>query len=194
MAVISRQAAIYPSPNDIRHHPVGILSSASFLASRRHRRLFAYVGDHAQSERSYRLKASNLAIVVLGWDEQLEPQNSPVVGNELGRLRRDVDHYRCGRRPHRLESDRQNGGALATKLVRMSIYRTTGWVTMSRPAIAGLTVLAVCCGCSPGRLVESAQLGIDAATGTADPAAAAKVAGIRAKRRSPVRRGHLPAG
>ena len=50
---------------------------------------------------------------------------------------------------------------------------------MSRPAFAGLTVLAVCCGCSPGRLVESAQLGIDAATGTADPAAAAKVAGIR---------------
>ena len=93
MAVISRQAAIYPSPDDIRHHPIGILSSASFLASRRYRRLFAYVGDHAQSERSYRLKASNLAIVVLGWDEQLEPQNGPVVGNELGRLRRDVDHY-----------------------------------------------------------------------------------------------------
>ena len=61
----------------------------------------------------------------------------------------------------------------------MSIYRTTAWLAMSCPAVAGLTVLAVCCGCSPGRLVESAQLGIDAATGTADPAAAAKVAGIR---------------
>ena len=94
MAVISRQAAIYPSPDDIRHHPVSILSSASFLAGRRHRRLFAYMSDHAQSGRSYRLEASDLAIAVLSWDEQLEPQNGPVVGNELGRLRRDVDHYR----------------------------------------------------------------------------------------------------
>ena len=51
------------------------------------------MGDQAQSERSYRLKASNVAIVVLGWDEQLEPQKGPVVGNELGRLQRDVDHY-----------------------------------------------------------------------------------------------------
>ena len=93
MVVISRQAAIYPSPDDIRHRPVGILSSASFLAGRRHRRLFAYMSDHAQSGRSYRLEASDLAIAVLGWDEQLEPQNGPVVGNELGRLRRDVDHY-----------------------------------------------------------------------------------------------------
>ena len=66
-------------------------------------------------------------------------------------------------------------------LLRMSIYLTKGWIAMSRPAIAGLTVLAVCCGCSPGRLIESAQLGIDAATGTVDPAAAAKVAGMRRK-------------
>ena len=93
MAVISRQAATYPSPDDIRHHPVSILSSASFLAGRRHRRLFAYMSDHAQSGRSYRLEASDLAIAVLGWDEQLEPQNGPVVGNKLGRLRRDVDYY-----------------------------------------------------------------------------------------------------
>ena len=93
MAVISRQAATYPSPDDIRHHPVSILYSASFLASHRYRRLFVYVGDHAQSGRSYRLEASDLAIAVLGWDEQLEPQNGPVVGNKLGRLRRDVDYY-----------------------------------------------------------------------------------------------------
>ena len=88
MAVISRQAAIYPSPDDITHHPVRILSSASFLASRFHRRLFAYVGDQAQSRRSYRLKVSGLAIAVLSWDEQLEPHRASASGWLCGRTAR----------------------------------------------------------------------------------------------------------
>ena len=53
-----------------------------------------------------------------------------------------------------------------------------GWAATPRRAFAGLAVLVACCGCSAGRLIESARLGIEAAAGTADPAAA-KVAGMR---------------
>ena len=54
-----------------------------------------------------------------------------------------------------------------------------GWAARARRAFAGLAVLLACGGCSAGRLIESARLGIEAAAGTADPAAAAEVAGMR---------------
>ena len=44
---------------------------------------------------------------------------------------------------------------------------------------AWLAVLLSGCGCSPGRLIESARLGIEAAAGTVDPAAAANLAEMR---------------
>ena len=44
-----------------------------------------------------------------------------------------------------------------------------GWAAIPRRALAGLAVLAACGGCSPGRLIELARLGIDVAAGTADP-------------------------
>lgn len=47
-----------------------------------------------------------------------------------------------------------------------------GWVATARRTFTGLTLLLACCGCSPGRLIESARLGLEAAAGTTDPAAA----------------------
>jgi pimeloyl-ACP methyl ester carboxylesterase len=46
-------------------------------------------------------------------------------------------------------------------------------------AFAGLAMLLACCACSPGRLIESARLGMEAGVGTADPIAAAAAAGMR---------------
>jgi pimeloyl-ACP methyl ester carboxylesterase len=53
-----------------------------------------------------------------------------------------------------------------------------GWAATAWRAFAGLAVLLACCGCSPGRLIESARLGIEAGAGTADHAAA-EAAGTR---------------
>ena len=40
-----------------------------------------------------RLKAYDLAVAVLGRDERFDPQNDPIVRIEVGRLRRDLEHY-----------------------------------------------------------------------------------------------------
>ena len=53
-----------------------------------------------------------------------------------------------------------------------------GWGAIARQAITWLALSLACSACSAGRLIESAQLGIEAATGTADPAAT-EVAGMR---------------
>jgi pimeloyl-ACP methyl ester carboxylesterase len=55
----------------------------------------------------------------------------------------------------------------------------TGWAAGARRVAAVLALSLACCGCSAGRLIESARLGIEAAAGAADPAAAAEVAGMR---------------
>jgi pimeloyl-ACP methyl ester carboxylesterase len=55
----------------------------------------------------------------------------------------------------------------------------TGWAAGARRVSAVLALSLACCGCSAGRLIESARLGIEAAAGAADPAAAAEVAGMR---------------
>ena len=77
-----------------------------------------------------------------------------------------------------MPSSRWNSAWAAAKLARMGSRGEMGWGAIARQAITWLALSLACSACSAGRLIESAQLGIEAATGTADPAAT-EVAGMR---------------
>jgi TolB-like protein len=82
-----------PSPEAIRACLSRLLADPGFAASPRRRKLLAYVVEQTLAGRSSRLKAFDLAVNVLGRDERFDPQNDPIVRIEVGRLRRDLDHY-----------------------------------------------------------------------------------------------------
>ena len=82
-----------PSPDDIRAYLARLLASSAFEASPRRRKLLDYVVEQTLAGRAERLKAYDLALSVLGRDERFDPQNDPIVRIEVGRLRRDLDHY-----------------------------------------------------------------------------------------------------
>lgn len=82
-----------PSPDDIHAYVARLLASSGFAASPRRRKLLDYVVEQTLAGRAERLKAYDLALSVLGRDERFDPQNDPIVRIEVGRLRRDLDHY-----------------------------------------------------------------------------------------------------
>jgi hypothetical protein len=82
-----------PSPEEIRACLARLLGSAAFHASDRRRRLLAYAVEQTLAGRAGRLKAFDLAVAVLGRDERFDPAGDPIVRIEVGRLRRDLDHY-----------------------------------------------------------------------------------------------------
>ena len=82
-----------PSPDDIRAYLARLLASSGFAASPRRRKLLEYVVEQTLAGRAERLKAYDLALLVLGRDERFDPQIDPIVRIEAGRLRRDLDHY-----------------------------------------------------------------------------------------------------
>ena len=82
-----------PSPEAIRACLSRLLANPRFAASPRRRKLLAYVVEQTLAGRASRLKAFDLAVAVLGRDERFDPQNDPIVRIEVGRLRRDLDHY-----------------------------------------------------------------------------------------------------
>jgi TolB-like protein len=82
-----------PSPEAIRACLARLLDNPGFPASPRRRKLLAYVVEQTLAGRASRLKAFDLAVAVLGRDERFDPQNDPIVRIEVGRLRRDLDHY-----------------------------------------------------------------------------------------------------
>ncbi len=103
MAVIDRgemvgsepqtQGGGHPSSDDIRAYVPRLLASPGFAASPRRRKLLEYVVEQTLAGRAGRLKAYDLALSVLGRDERFDPQNDPIVRIEVGRLRRDLEHY-----------------------------------------------------------------------------------------------------
>ena len=82
-----------PSPEEVRAYLAHLLGAAAFPASARRRRLLEYVVEQTLAGRAERLKAFDLAIAVLGRDKRFDPQNNPIVRIEVGRLRRDLEHY-----------------------------------------------------------------------------------------------------
>jgi TolB-like protein/Tfp pilus assembly protein PilF len=82
-----------PSREEVRAYLARLLGSAAFPASARRRNLLAYVVERTLAGQADRLKSFDLAIAVLGRDERFDAQNDPIVRIEVGRLRRDLDHY-----------------------------------------------------------------------------------------------------
>jgi TolB-like protein/tetratricopeptide (TPR) repeat protein len=88
-----REGGQRPSADDVRAHQSRLLASATFPAAARGRKLLEYVVEQTLAGRSERLKAYDLAVSVLGRDAGFDPQGDPIVRIEMGRLRRDLDHY-----------------------------------------------------------------------------------------------------
>jgi TolB-like protein/Tfp pilus assembly protein PilF len=70
-----------------------VRSSAGFRASSRRRALLGYIVEQGLSGREDQLRAHEIAVAVLGRDESFDPQTDPIVRMEVGRLRRDLEHY-----------------------------------------------------------------------------------------------------
>ena len=82
-----------PSPEEILDHVRGLLADPAFSASARRRKLLEYMVEQTLAGCAKRLKAFDLAIAALGRDERFDPQNDPIVRIEVGRLRRDLEHW-----------------------------------------------------------------------------------------------------
>ena len=82
-----------PSEDAVRTHLATLLASKTFPATARGRELLAYVIEQALAGHGDQLKAYNLAVSVLGRDVDFDPQGDPIVRIEVGRLRRDLEHY-----------------------------------------------------------------------------------------------------
>ena len=70
-----------------------LLASRAFPASGRPAKLLGYLVEQALAGRGDRVKAYDLAVSVLGREASFDPQVDPIVRVEVGRLRRELDHY-----------------------------------------------------------------------------------------------------
>ncbi|HVI19158.1 MAG TPA: hypothetical protein VM712_12305 [Gaiellales bacterium] len=70
-----------------------MLGSAAFKATPQRRKLLEYSVEHSLAGRHDRLKAFELGVVVLGRNDRFDPQTDPIVRIEMGRLRRELEHY-----------------------------------------------------------------------------------------------------
>ena len=70
-----------------------IVASGSFRASARRKRLLGFLVEETVAGRADRLKPYAIAVDALGCDETFDPQTDPIVRLEVGRLRRDLEHY-----------------------------------------------------------------------------------------------------
>src|SRR5262245_37738399 len=82
-----------PSADDVRAQLARLMASGSFPATARSRKLLEYVVEQTVAGRGERLKAYELAVSVLGRDQGFDPQSDTIVRVEMGRLRRNLDHY-----------------------------------------------------------------------------------------------------
>src|SRR5689334_25206692 len=70
-----------------------VLASGAFRASARRKRLLTYLVEEAAAGRADRLRPYSIGVDGLGCDETFDPQADPIVRLEVGRLRRDLEHY-----------------------------------------------------------------------------------------------------
>ncbi len=70
-----------------------ILASAGFRGSARRRALLGHLVEQGLAGRADSLRAHAIAVQVFGRDDSFDPQTDPIVRMEVGRLRRDLEHY-----------------------------------------------------------------------------------------------------
>jgi adenylate cyclase len=81
------------SPATVLEALAQIIASQAFRASARRKRLLKFLVEETVAGRADRLKPYAIAIDALGCDETFNPQIDPLVRLEVGRLRRDLEHY-----------------------------------------------------------------------------------------------------
>src|SRR4051812_5310076 len=82
-----------PSAEDVRPYLERLLGSVAFRASPQRRKLLEYTVEQKLAGRGDRIKAIELAHIVLGRNDQFDPQTDPIVRIEMGRLRRELERY-----------------------------------------------------------------------------------------------------
>ena len=81
------------APSAVLEALARVLASGAFRASARRKRLLGYLVEETVAGRADRLKPYAIAVDALGCDETFDPQADPIVRLEVGRLRRDLEHY-----------------------------------------------------------------------------------------------------
>ena len=81
------------APSAVLEALARVLASGAFRASARRKRLLGYLVEETAAGRADRLKPYAIAVDALGCDETFDPQADPIVRLEVGRLRRDLEHY-----------------------------------------------------------------------------------------------------
>src|SRR3954471_4569615 len=81
------------APSAVLEALARVLASGSFRASARRKRLLGYLVEETAAGRADRLKPYAIAVDALECDETFDPQVDPIVRLEVGRLRRDLEHY-----------------------------------------------------------------------------------------------------
>ena len=70
-----------------------ILTSGSFRAANRGRKLLQYVVEEPLAGRANRIKAYSIATIAFGRDPSFDPQSDPIVRIEAGHVRRALERY-----------------------------------------------------------------------------------------------------
>jgi len=81
------------SPDRIQDQLSRILDSPKFRASKRLSRFLSFVVDQSQKGDSDRIKQYTIAVEVLGYGDDFDPQSDPIVRIQARRLRRALDNY-----------------------------------------------------------------------------------------------------
>src|SRR3954471_2527892 len=81
------------APSAVLEALARVVASGSFRASARRKRLLGFLVEETTAGRADRLKPYAIAVDALGCDETFDPQTDPMVRLEVGRLRRDLEHY-----------------------------------------------------------------------------------------------------
>jgi TolB-like protein len=84
------------SSQSIREQLRRIVANPEFVVPERLKQLLRFLIEETLAGRTHRLKGYNLAVEVLGRDEQFDPQTDPIVRVEVGRLRRAMQDYYQG--------------------------------------------------------------------------------------------------
>jgi len=81
------------SPDRIRDQLSRILASPKFNSSKQLSRFLSFVVEQSLKGDSDRIKQYTIAVEVLGYGDDFDPQSDPIVRIQARRLRRALDHY-----------------------------------------------------------------------------------------------------
>jgi TolB-like protein len=84
------------SPEEVREQLARILVSPPFTASQRAGQLLSYLVEQTLGGKIAQLKQTTVAIELLGFDPDFDPDKNPIVRIQISRLRKALDRYYNG--------------------------------------------------------------------------------------------------